>query len=59
LFRNHLCHGTYWQALASTVRTCPACLRKSLNWHGKRWPQEVDFWYLKQALGVGDVRVQP
>jgi hypothetical protein len=30
-----------------------------LNWYGKRWPQEVDFWYLKQELGLGDFRVQP
>jgi DDE superfamily endonuclease len=30
-----------------------------LNWYSKRWPQEVDFWYLKQELGLGDFRVQP
>jgi hypothetical protein len=30
-----------------------------LHCYGKRWPQEVDFRYLKQALGLGDFRVQP
>jgi hypothetical protein len=29
-----------------------------LNWYSKRWPQEVDFWYLKRRLGLGDFRVQ-
>jgi DDE superfamily endonuclease len=29
-----------------------------LNWYAKRWSQEVDFWYLKQELGLGDFRVQ-
>ena len=29
-----------------------------LNWYAQRWPQEVDFWYLKQQLGLGDFRVQ-
>jgi hypothetical protein len=29
-----------------------------LNWYSKRWPQEVDFWYLKQRLGLGGFRVQ-
>ena len=33
--------------------------REILTWYGKRWPQEVDFWYLKQQLGLGDFRVQP
>ncbi len=32
--------------------------REILNWYGKRWPQEVDFWYLKRRLGLGDFRVQ-
>jgi len=44
----------YFLSTAVTLRA-----GEILNWHGKRWPQEVDFWYLKQALGVGDVRVQP
>jgi hypothetical protein len=29
-----------------------------LTWYAQRWPQEVDFWYLKQRLGLGDFRVQ-
>jgi hypothetical protein len=29
-----------------------------LIWYGNRWPVEVDYWYLKQALGLGDFRVQ-
>jgi hypothetical protein len=29
-----------------------------LSWYGKRWSQEVDFWYSKQRLGLGDYRVQ-
>ena len=29
-----------------------------LNWYGNRWPLEVDYWYLKQLLGLGDFRVQ-
>jgi hypothetical protein len=29
-----------------------------LTWYARRWPQEVDFWYLKQRLGLGDFRVQ-
>jgi hypothetical protein len=29
-----------------------------LTWYGKRWSQEVDYWFLKQELGLGDFRVQ-
>jgi hypothetical protein len=29
-----------------------------LNWYGNRWPLEVDYWYLKQQLGLGDFRMQ-
>jgi hypothetical protein len=29
-----------------------------LTWYGKRWSQEVDYWFLKQQLGLGDFRVQ-
>jgi len=32
--------------------------REILTWYAQRWPQEVDFWYLKQRLGLGDFRVQ-
>ena len=28
-----------------------------LTWYGNRWPLEVDYWYLKQALGLGDFRL--
>jgi hypothetical protein len=28
-----------------------------LTWYGNRWPLEVDYWYLKQPLGLGDFRV--
>ncbi len=28
-----------------------------LNWYQKRWPIEVDYWYLKQRLGLGDFRL--
>lgn len=30
-----------------------------LNWYNKRWSIEVEYWYLKQCLGLGDFRVQP
>jgi hypothetical protein len=33
-------------------------LGEILTWYQKRWSQEVDFWYLKQELGLGDFRVQ-
>jgi hypothetical protein len=29
-----------------------------LAWYQKRWPIEVDYWYLKQELGLGDFRLQ-
>jgi hypothetical protein len=29
-----------------------------LIWYGNRWPLEVDDWYLKQRLGLGDFRLQ-
>ena len=32
--------------------------QKALTWYGNRWPLEVDYWYLKQALGLGDFRMQ-
>jgi hypothetical protein len=32
--------------------------REILTWYGKRWSQEVDYWFLKQELGLGDFRVQ-
>ncbi len=32
--------------------------QKVLTWYGNRWPLEVDYWYLKQPLGLGDFRVQ-
>ena len=28
-----------------------------LTWYGSRWPLEVDYWYLKQVLGLGDFRM--
>lgn len=28
-----------------------------LNWYQKRWTIEVDYWYLKQRLGLGDFRL--
>jgi IS4 transposase len=28
-----------------------------LNWYQRRWPIEVDYWYLKQRLGLGDFRL--
>jgi len=28
-----------------------------LNWYTQRWPIEVDYWYLKQRLGLGDFRL--
>jgi len=28
-----------------------------LNWYQKRWPLEVDYWYLKQKLGLADFRL--
>lgn len=34
------------------------CAREVLSWYGKRWSQEVDFWYLKQRLGLADFRMQ-
>jgi len=30
-----------------------------LTWYSARWPVEVENWYLKQALGLGDFRVRP
>jgi len=30
----------------------------ALIWYGNRWPLEVDYWYLKQLLGLGDFRMQ-
>jgi len=30
----------------------------ALTWYGNRWPLEVDYWYLKQPLGLGDFRMQ-
>ncbi len=32
--------------------------QEALTWYAQRWPQEVDFWFLKQRLGLGDFRVQ-
>ena len=29
-----------------------------LIWCGNHWPLEVDYWYLKQPLGLGDFRMQ-
>jgi len=29
-----------------------------LIWYGNRWTLEVDYWYLKQRLGLGDFRMQ-
>lgn len=28
-----------------------------LNWYQKRWSMEVEYWYLKQKLGLGDFRL--
>jgi hypothetical protein len=28
-----------------------------LNWYSKRWSMEVEYWYLKQKLGLGDFRL--
>lgn len=33
-------------------------VQEILTWYGKRWSQEVDYWFLKQELGLGDFRVQ-
>ena len=30
----------------------------ALTWYGSRWPLELDHWYLKQPLGLGDSRMQ-
>lgn len=32
--------------------------RTVLTWYGQRWSQEVDNWYRKELLGLGDFRVQ-
>ena len=32
---------------------------KILKWYAPHWPVEVESWYLKQAFGLGDFRVQP
>jgi hypothetical protein len=32
-------------------------VREILNYYQRRWSQAVDFWYLKQELGLGDFRV--
>ena len=32
---------------------------KILRWYGSRWRVEVENWYLKQTLGLGDFRVHP
>jgi hypothetical protein len=32
---------------------------KILRWYGARWRVEVENWYLKQTLGLGDFRVHP
>jgi len=32
--------------------------QEALTWYGNRWPLEVDYWYLKQPLGLGDFRMQ-
>jgi hypothetical protein len=32
--------------------------QKILSWYQKRWSQEVDYWYVKMQLGLGDFRVQ-
>jgi hypothetical protein len=31
---------------------------RALQWYAKRWNCEVDNWYLKQRLGLGDFRLQ-
>jgi len=30
----------------------------ALTWYGNRWSLEVDYWYLKRLLGLGDFRMQ-
>jgi hypothetical protein len=47
-------HPKYFLSTDVTLRAA-----EILNWYSQRWPQEVDFWYLKQRLGLGDFRVQP
>ena len=47
-------HPKYFLSTDVTLRA-----EEILNWYSQRWPQEVDFWYLKQQLGLGDFRVQP
>ncbi len=32
--------------------------QRVLTWYGTRWSLEVDYWYLKQPLGLGDFRMQ-
>jgi hypothetical protein len=32
--------------------------QESLNFYQKRWSQEVDYWYVKLELGLGDFRLQ-
>lgn len=32
--------------------------QKILSWYQKRWSQEVDYWFVKLQLGLGDFRLQ-
>jgi len=32
---------------------------RALQWYARRWNCEIDNWYLKQRLGLGDFRLQP
>ncbi len=33
--------------------------KQAFQWYGARWWDEVDNYYLKEFLGLGDFRVQP
>jgi len=33
-------------------------VQQALHYYQRRWPVEVDNWYLKEALGLGDFRLQ-
>jgi hypothetical protein len=34
-------------------------VKRAFQWYGARWWDEVDNYYLKELLGLGDFRVQP
>jgi DDE superfamily endonuclease len=46
-------HPKYFLSTDATLTA-----QEILTWYGNRWSQEVDYWFLKQELGLGDFRVQ-